>query len=48
MQKQSKPGMGRRPGILSAMLSAGGEVVHVYAKVAGRGKTMQEDQNICR
>lgn len=34
--------------MLSAMLSAGGEVVYVYGKVAGRDKAMQEDRNICR
>lgn len=40
MQEQSKPRMGRRHDILFA----GGEVVRVYGKVAGRGKAMQEDR----
>jgi hypothetical protein len=44
VQEPSKPGMSRS----SAMLSAGGEVVCVYGKVAGRDKAMQEDRNICR
>lgn len=44
VQEQSKPGMARRPG----MLFAGGEVIHVYGKVTGRDKAVQEDRNICR
>lgn len=48
VQEPSKPGVGRRSAMLSAMLSAGGEVVYVYGKVAGRDKAMQEDRNICR
>lgn len=44
VQGQSKLGVARRPG----MLSAGGEVIGVYGKVTGRDKAVQEDRNICR